>query len=70
MPDPRLQKLADVLVGYSTAIRPGDVVRIDGNPPTTPLLREVYRGVARAGGHPSAVLIVDEAVDALLEEGG
>lgn len=69
MSDPRLEKLAEVLVGYSTAVRPGDVVRIEGNPPTTPLIRELYRASVRAGAHPAAVLIVDEGIEALLEEG-
>jgi aminopeptidase len=65
----QLGRLADVLVGYSTEIKPGDVVRIDGNLPTTPLIREVYRAVVRAGGHPFAQLIVDETAEDLLREG-
>jgi aminopeptidase len=65
----RLAKLADVLVGYSTTVRPGDLVCIQGNLPTTPLIREVYRSVLRAGGHPTARLLVDEADEALLDEG-
>jgi aminopeptidase len=69
VPDSRLEKFADVLVGYSTAIRPGDVVRIEGSPPTTPLIRELYRASLRAGAHPTAVLLVDEALEALLENG-
>lgn len=69
MPDTRLRKLAEVLVGYSTEVRAGDVVRIEGNPPTTPLIRELYGAAVRAGAHPAAVLIVDEAVEALLEDG-
>lgn len=69
MPDTRLEKLADVLVSYSTAVGPGDVVRIEGNPPTTPLIREVYRASVRTGAHPTARLLVDEADEALLEEG-
>jgi aminopeptidase len=69
VPDAQLEKLAEVLVGYSTAVRPGDVVRIEGNPPTTPLIREIYRASVRAGAHPSAVLVVDEGIEALLEEG-
>jgi aminopeptidase len=69
VPDPRLQKLADVVVGYSTAVRPGDVVRIEGNPPTTPLIREIYRASVRAGAQPTAALLVDESTTALLEGG-
>ena len=65
----RLAKLADVLVGYSTAVSPGDAVRIEGHPPTTPLIREVYRAVVRAGGNPTGGLIVDEALETLLDEG-
>ena len=34
MPDPRLEKLADVLVNYSTAVQPGELVRITGAPIT------------------------------------
>ena len=69
MSDARLEKLADVVVSYSTSVRPGDLVRIEGNPPTTPLLRELYRAAVRAGGHPTAVLLLDETAEALLEEG-
>jgi aminopeptidase len=65
----RLAKLADVLVGYSTAVRPGDVVRIEGHRPATPLMRELYRSTLRAGGHPTASLVVDENVETLLDEG-
>jgi aminopeptidase len=69
VPDTRLEKLADVVVGYSTEVRPGDVIRIEGSPSTTPLLRELYRAAIRAGGHPEPTLIVEEAFEALLDEG-
>jgi aminopeptidase len=65
----RLAKLADVLVGYSTAVQPGDTVQIDGHPTSTPLMRELYRAVVRAGGHGMAGLIVDEAHETLLNDG-
>ncbi len=52
MIDPRVKKLAQVLVHYSTAVKPGDKVRIGGTPASEPLLREVYREVVRAGAHP------------------
>jgi aminopeptidase len=67
--DEQLTKFADVIVGYSTEVRPGDEVHIEGHAPSTPLLRAVYGAALRAGGHPSAQLIVDESVEALLEEG-
>jgi aminopeptidase len=65
----RLARLADVLVGYSTGVRPGDVVRINGGLPTTPLVREVYRSALRAGGFPVAQLTADETIEDLLEGG-
>jgi aminopeptidase len=52
MSDPRLQKLARLLVQYSTEVKPGERVRIDGTPASEPLLREVYREVLKAGGYP------------------
>ncbi len=52
MLDPRVKKLAHVLVHYSTTVKPGDKVRIGGTPASEPLLREVYREVVRAGAHP------------------
>jgi aminopeptidase len=67
--DTALRKLADVVVGYSTAVGPGDVVRIEGHPTTTPLILELYRAAVRAGGYPAAQLVVDEAVETLLAEG-
>jgi aminopeptidase len=65
----QLAKLADVLVGYSTAVRPGDVVRIEGQRPATPLIRELYRAALRAGAHPAGVVTVDETIEALLDDG-
>jgi aminopeptidase len=69
VPDERLARLADVIVDYSTSVGSGDEVRIEGHPQTTPLMRELYRSVLKAGGYPSATLIVDEATEAQLEEG-
>jgi aminopeptidase len=69
VPDERLARLADVLVGYSTAVRPGEEVFIEGHPPAAPLMREVYRAALSAGGHPSARFAVNEEVETLLEEG-
>ncbi len=52
MTDPRIEKLADVLVNYSVAIQPGDKVELCGDVLAAPLLREVYARVLQAGGHP------------------
>jgi aminopeptidase len=52
MTDPRVQKLARLLVDYSVKVQPGDKVVIRGSVATMPLVIETYREVVRAGGHP------------------
>ncbi len=52
MTDPRVEKLADVLVNYSVAVRPGDKVLVQGSTLAEPLLKAVYAKVLQAGGHP------------------
>ena len=53
MNDPRIAKLADVLVNYSTSVQPGEWVGILGDVAALPLIRAVYEAVVRAGGNPS-----------------
>jgi aminopeptidase len=52
MSDPRIDKLADVIVRYSTCVRKGDLVQIHAEPVAMPLIEAVYAAVIRAGGHP------------------
>ena len=52
MTDPQIEKLADVLVNYSVAVRPGDRVLLRGASLAEPLLKAVYVRVLQAGGHP------------------
>lgn len=53
MRDDRLERLADVLVRYSTKVKRGDVVAISAEPVAMPLIEATYAAVLRAGGHPS-----------------
>lgn len=69
MNDPRVEKLADVLVEYSTAVRPGDKVLITGDTLAEPLLRAVYAKVLEAGGHPLPIPSL-QGLDRLLYELG
>ena len=55
-PDERLNKLAKVLVGYSIGVKEGERVRIAGSTASEPLLREIYREVLLAGGHPRVAM--------------
>src|SRR5438105_7600036 len=52
MRDPRLEKLADVLVNYSVGVKPNQLVRVKGPPVALPLIAELYRKIVAAGGHP------------------
>lgn len=52
MNDPRIDKLAEVLVNYSVAVQPGERTLIQGPVAGAPLLKAVYGQVLRAGGHP------------------
>ncbi|MFH0768562.1 MAG: aminopeptidase [Chloroflexota bacterium] len=52
MADLRIEKLAQLLVDYSVAVREGDRVVINGSTLAEPLLKEIYIRVLQAGGHP------------------
>lgn len=49
MADPRHQRLAQVLVHYSLALKPGEKVLIAAPIAARPLIKEVYREAVRAG---------------------
>ncbi len=61
MRDPRVENLAKIVVGYSTKVKAGEVVSIDGEIGAEPLLRAIYEEVLKAGAHP----IVNVALDGL-----
>jgi aminopeptidase len=67
MHDPRVDKLASVLVHYSVGIRPGDVVVISGNTAAEPAVVATYREVLRAGGQPWVRLVPEECSEVLLK---
>jgi aminopeptidase len=52
MHDPRLDRLAGVLVRYSVAVKKNDLVVITGSTVAEPGITAVYRAVLAAGGHP------------------
>lgn len=51
MTDPRITKLADVLVNYSTHVQPGEWVLIVAELEALPLAKQVAAAVLAAGGH-------------------
>ncbi len=69
MRDPRLEKLAQVLVGHSVGVKKGDVVQIRGGSVTEPLILAVLTEVVKAGGHPLIRMTPEEATDILCRHG-
>lgn len=61
MIDPRLEKLAHVLVRYSVRAGPGDYMTISGSSAAEPLIKAVYREALRAGAMPTVLMTFPEA---------
>lgn len=69
MTDHRVEKLAQVLVEYSTAVQPGDKVVINGGAAAESLLHAVYAQVLEAGGHPLLLTSLPGTEELLYELG-
>src|SRR5438105_1624477 len=67
MRDPRLAKLADVLVNYSVAVKKGQIVRLAGPAVAQPLILEIFRAVVQSGGHPLVRMSTDELQEIFLK---
>jgi aminopeptidase len=59
MRDPRVTNLARILVGYSTGVKEGETVSIDGESSAGPLLGAIYEEVLKAGAHPIPNMSLD-----------
>ncbi len=68
MSDSRLARLADILVGYSAGVKPGELVLLEAPVIVEPLVDELYRAVLEAGGQPVTRIGLDVA-EVLLTEG-
>jgi aminopeptidase len=69
MRDTRLDKLASVLVRYSTAVRPGELVSIVGPSLAEPLVVALYREIILAGAHPVVLMAPERCTEVLYEHG-
>ena len=68
--DPRWQSVADVLVHYSTAVKPGDRVMIAmGEIETFPLAQAVYEACIKAGAFPQVQLLSEKLRHSVLKHG-
>jgi aminopeptidase len=52
MSDPRVARLARLIVDYSLGLEAGKVLRIDAAPVAAPLATELYRAALAVGAHP------------------
>jgi aminopeptidase len=69
MADPRLARLAELIIGYSLGLERGKVVRVDTPLAGMPLALELYRAALRAGAFPYANVDVEQLPEILVLEG-
>jgi aminopeptidase len=67
--DPRVEKLADLITGYSLALDEGQVFRIDGEESAIPLVASMYRFALRRGALPYVHVRPAGLEEILLAEG-
>ena len=69
MTDPRLARLAGLIVSYSLGLEPGKVLRVDAPPVAEPFALELFRAALAAGAHPYVNLELEQIPELLLAEG-
>lgn len=64
MSDPRVMKLADILINYSLKVKKGERVLINSSSELAkPLVLEVYKKILKAGGHPAVNVAFEETAN-------
>lgn len=64
MADQRIAKLAQVIVRYSTEVKPGELCSIEGESAAEPLIQALYEEALRAGAHPVVLMSPQRAQSA------
>lgn len=59
MRDPRIEKLAKVIVEYSTNVQPGETARLNGDPVALPLLEAIYEHLIKRGAFVETRIVPD-----------
>jgi aminopeptidase len=67
--DPRVARLAELVVSYSLGLRAGQVLRVDATPVAAPFAVELYRAALAAGAHPYVELEPERLPELLLAGG-
>lgn len=60
MSDIRYQKFAQILVDYSTAVKPGERVAITASTEAIPVVRELFALILQRGAHPHLLLSIPD----------
>ncbi len=58
--DPRVQKLAKILIHYSLKLKKGQLIKIQGEVSTLPLIKAAYEEALKVGAHPFTRIIVPD----------
>ena len=69
MSDPRIEKLAQILVDHSAQIKPGDRVAIEATTAAEPLVRALYSTILKRGGYPFPLLELPDQDEILFAVG-
>lgn len=69
MLDPRIEKLAHILVDHSARIKPGDRVAIEATTVAEPLVRALYSLILERGGYPHLLLELPDQDEILFARG-
>jgi aminopeptidase len=67
--DPRVERLAEVMVDYSLALRKGDLFKIEAPHAAMPLVTAVYRRALARGAFPYVEFYAEEFTELLLRHG-
>ena len=68
MLDPRMTRLAELLVGYSTSVGPGDHLLIEAFDIPEAMVIALVRACRDAGGHPHVALRNNRVMRSIIEE--
>jgi aminopeptidase len=67
--DPRVEKLADIMVNYSLELKKGYWVKVQGIPGAMPLVKAFFRKALEAGAYPYYQAISDELEETFFKYG-
>lgn len=67
--DPRVKKLADLLIRYSLGLKKGQILKIQGEVATLPLITAVYERALDAGAYPYTKVLIPQNEEYLLKHG-